>query len=59
MSKDKAMLRRASEKMEDKINQIRVLQSQIEGLTYDQINADPQKTLVKKKLKSLIEELYG
>ncbi len=52
-------MRKFADQMEEKMNQIKYLQGQIQGMTTEQIQADPQKTAVHKKLKSLLEEIYG
>lgn len=58
-SKTNNLMRKFADQMEEKMNQIKYLQGQIQGMTTEQIQADPQKTAVHKKLKSLLEEIYG
>jgi hypothetical protein len=58
-SKNNRLMMKFAEQMEEKINQIRFLQAKIQGMTYEQIQTDPESMAVDKKIKGLLEEIYG
>lgn len=66
MSKFKDLMMKIAEQMEEKMNQIKHLQTKLhkiqEGLTREQLEAlqnDPEVEAVVQKLNSLMEEIYG